>query len=142
MKWRFGKVKDVGVKAFGKEKKKAAVFLKIAEKMGGKQIVHQAMKQEWYKHIDKALEGKTTSKDYKHWKKMRRKFKKNIVGEPTQQTQNLLRWLKEFEETVKKDKVISQEDYEKWLPEFREYMQSCEQNAMDLYIVKNKFMED
>ena len=73
---------------------------------------------------------------------MRRKFKKNIVGEQTQQTQNLLKWLKEFEETVKKDRVISQEDYEKWLPEFREYMESCEANAMDLYIVKNKFMED
>ena len=142
MKWKFSKIKNLGVSAFGKEKKKAAVFLKIAEKMGGKAIVHHRMKLEWYSHIDKALKGETTKQDVKYWKKMRRKFKKNIVGEPSQETQSLLKWLKEFEEIVKHDRLIRPEDYEKWLPKFKEYMESCERQAMDLYIVKNKMMEE
>jgi hypothetical protein len=142
MKFKLGKIKEFGKKTWGKEKKKAAVFLKISEKMGGKMLVRQTMKLEWYRHIDKALRGEITYRDAKHWKKMRRKFKKNIVGEPSQETLNLLKWLKEFEEVIKRGGDVRQGDYEKWLPRFKEYMQSCEENAMDLYIAKNDLMEE
>jgi len=139
VKFNLRKIKGMGRQAWVKEKRKAAVALKLLEKMGGKQMVRQAMKSDWYKHIDKALRGETRASDFKHWKKMRKKFKKNIVGEPNQETLTLLDWLKGFENRVKNN-CINKED-KKWLRRFRSYMESCEKNAIDNYIIANKMVE-
>jgi hypothetical protein len=140
-KLKLAKAKAFGTEKWKNEKQKAAVFLKLAEKMGGKQITHQHMKREWYRHIEKALRGETRSNDAKHWKKMKRTFKKQVVGVPSQETAELLEWLEGFEKRVENNQIGS-EDMEKWLPQFESYMRSCEENAMDNYIIKNKMMEE
>lgn len=140
MKLNLKKVKGLGKGAWKQEKQKAAVFLKIfGENPIGRQAIHQAMKMDWYRHIDKALEGKTIPNDSKQWKKMAKRFKKQIVGVPTQETEELLAWMQKFAERVKKQTIL-EEDVKKWLPQFRSYMQDCESNATDNYIIKNKLM--
>lgn len=138
---KFGrKLRRMTSQAWQKEKQRAAVFLKLSEKFGSKHIVRQDMRRKWYRHIDKAIDGKTTSADKKHWKKMRKTFEREIVGEPSPETLQLFAWLQEFEQRVAKNE-ISLEDTAKWLPQFRVYMESCEKNAMDNYILKNKMLE-
>jgi len=51
-------LRKIGRGAWGREKLKAAAFLKLAEKLGAKQIIKQMMQREWYRHIDKALAAK------------------------------------------------------------------------------------
>jgi len=125
--------------AWNVQKKKAAVFVKITEMMGGKHITNQVMKRNWYRHIDKAMEGKATEKDEKHWKKMLKTFKHELVGVPNPTTAKIMRWLEtmpkkiRFGELSKGDKAM--------LPTFRAYMQSCTENYANLYIEKNKLME-
>lgn len=130
----------LGGDTWRREKEKAAGMLKIMEKLGGKHIVHQTMKRNWYRHIDKAVEGKANSRDEKHWKKMAKTFEKEVVGDPSPTTLDFLRWLKGMPIKVKNE-LLTDEDYIKWLPEFREYMEDCEQSAINLYIAKNKLVE-
>jgi len=125
--------------AWKKEKFKAASVL-----YGFDPVVRQAtkvmMKRMWYRHIDKALEKKTTSGDARHWKKMAKTFKHEIAGTPTQDTSALLNWLEAMPSKVKRG-AITKEDYSEWLPRFKVYMMDCEKNATQNYILKNKLTE-
>jgi len=125
--------------AWMREKQKAAVLLKFSEKLGSRGIIRQSMKRNWYRHIDKAIAGKATERDYKHWKKMAKQFRKELVGVPNYETTEMLIWLEEFQHRIRGG-VIDEED-KAMFPEFKKYMQSCEENAIDNYIIKNKLME-
>jgi len=145
MKLNLRKIKGFGRQRWGVEKRKAATFLKLTDKMPfSKQIIqevmYQTMKRQWYRHIDKALAGKATPSDAKHWRRMTKKFKKNIVGSSTEETTELLDWLGVFSARINVSKV-TKEDVEKWLPHFKEYMKSCEESAIDNYIMANKMLE-
>ncbi len=139
MKW-LKKARGMGAGTWLREKQKAAAFIKLSEGLGGKMIVSQVMKRNWYRHIDKALAGNTTARDFKHWKKMVKMFKRELVGTPTRETSSLLEWLEGFKERVKVEK-ITKSDLAKWLPHFKEYMLSCEGNYANNYIIKNELME-
>jgi len=130
----------MGKETWAREKAKAAGFLKIAEQLGGKHVLHQHMKRAYYRHIDKAIEGKCTSRDYKHWRKIAKSFKNEMVGEPTSETLSFLKWLEGFQNRVKLE-AITKDDREKWLPSFRKYMESCEANGFNLYIQKQGLIE-
>lgn len=127
-------------KAWRREKEKAAIFIKLAEKMGGKPILHQTMKLDWYMPIDKILQGRSKPKDGKKWKKLHKKFRREIVGVPSKETNELLSWLAEFHRRVEREE-ITKKDLKKWLPQIKSYMEACEENAFDNYIVKNKYLE-
>ena len=150
MKWNLKKIKKLGnlrrlkgmsKSAWVKEKRKAAVFTKLfAENPLGRQLIHRDMKHGWYRHIDKAIEGKTVFSDEKHWKAMLKRFKKQMIGVPSEETTALIHWLEGFIGRVKRE-AITEEDRAHWLPEFRLYLEDCEQNSADLYIMKNKLVE-
>lgn len=150
MKLNLGKIRKLGslrqLKGLSKrswiqQKRKAAVFTKLfTENPLGRQIVHRDMKQKWYRHIDKALEGKSVFSDERHWKRMLKTFKKQMVGVPSEETTALIHWLEGFIGRVKREAIV-EEDKTYWLPEFRAYMEDCEHSAADLYIMKNKLVE-
>ena len=132
--------KRLGGKKWTEQKQKAAAFLKLSEQLGGKHIIHQTMKRNWYRHIDKAIAGKSTTYDERHWKKMFKEFSREIVGVPSTETTELLDWLRGMPIRVR-DQEIGVDDLRNMLPRFRKYMESCEANALDNYIIKNKLME-
>lgn len=135
------RLKGKGHDVWAREKQKAAGFVYIFGKNPiGRQAIKLDMKRQWYRHIDKAIKGKATSRDEKHWKRMIRIFKKEVVGIPSQETLELFNWLKVFQKHVKSEQ-ITKEDLETWLPKFREYMESCEKNAVENYIAKEKLVE-
>lgn len=141
MKLNLRKITGIGKRAWIQQKRKAAVFTKLfAENPLGRQIVHRDMKLKWYRHIDKALEGKAEFSDEKHWKTMLKSFKKQMVGVPSEETTALIHWLEGFIGRVKRE-ALTEQDTAYWLPEFRSYMEDCEQSAADLYIMKNKLVE-
>lgn len=150
MKWNLKKIKKLGnlrrlkgmsKRAWIKEKRKAAVFTKLfTENPLGRQLVHRDMKHNWYRHIDKAIEGKAEFSDAKQWKRMLKTFKKQMVGIPTEETRQLMHWLEGFIERVKRE-AVNEEDVARWLPQFRAYMEDCEHSAADLYIMKQKLVE-
>lgn len=141
MKLSLRKIKGFGKRKWQDEKKKAAVFSKMfMDNPIGRQVVHQNMKLSWYNHIDKALEGKLEQSDAKHWKRMVKQFRKEIVGIPSGETLQLLEWLEGFAERIKRQKS-EKNDFKVMLPLFRSYMEDCEANASDNYILKNKLWE-
>ena len=123
---------------WGREKAKAAVVLK-----GFSPLVNQSItvfyKRNFYRHIDKALKGKSTERDHKHWKKIHKSISKNIVGTPTPRTTQILAWLNEFKERVKRQE-ITKADMES-LQDFKEYMQVQQKDELNNFILKNKLME-
>lgn len=126
--------------AWAKEKQKAAAFIHLSKSLGGKQIVHQTMKRDWYRHIDKVLAGKATNRDARHWHRIEKKFKKSIAGVPSKETEELMQWLNEFKHRVRRGE-INKKDMKKWLPQFRSYMEDSEKNYSENYIIQNKLME-
>jgi len=131
------KIREIGQQ----EKLKAAGLIKVlGENPLGRQIIHRTMEHEWYRHIEKAMKGRATTSDSCHWQKMEREFRKNIVGEPSVETTELLYWLQEFMLRVSNNS-IAEKDIEFWLPKFRAYIEDCEKSAVDLYIAKNKLVE-
>ena len=122
-----------------KEKLKAAGVLTAFDPVV-RQATGVVMKRMWYRHIDKAMGMKTTARDAKHWKKMAKTFKREIAGVPSQETKNLLVWLEEMSSKVSRE-ALTKEDYSKWLPQFKDYMLSCERGATQNYILKNDLVE-
>ncbi len=136
------KITGIARSKLAEQKKKGAAFIKLmGENPLGKQIIKQHLNHDWYRHIDKAIAGKATSRDEKHWKKMYRTFRKEIVGVASEETNALLSWLEYFVDRVGIEQ-IEEEDLQVWLPQFRSYIEGCEKNAVDNYIIKNELLEE
>jgi len=125
-----------------REKKKASgVIYALGKNPFGKQMIRQEMNRQWYRHIDKALLGNSTKRDEKHWKRMLRTLKKEVVGEPSHDTLDIIEWITGFQKRVKQE-AITKDDLEVWLPHFREYMELQERDATENFIIKEKLVED
>jgi len=138
---KFKKVKDFAAKrVIGRMAK--AVPIGIRNKLG---VVDYALVQgnraqargEYFKHIDKALNGKASGKEEKEWWIKARKQLFDLVHEkPNEATLFYRKWLETFPDRIERGQVEKQDI--KNLKLFKEYIQSCYSNALSLYLSRKQ----